>query len=146
MITSRSIILFMALFYVFSGGCNKDKNPTKSSNDMALVGIWNLTEMISESQGVTDTLTASQIDSTGLVWTFNIENDGTIEQITNISGPLITMPGTWETSAGQLSLTLTGPTGGTSTLVYEYIVNGNILELRWQLQAGASFYAEFTKQ
>ncbi len=63
-----------------------------------------------------------------------------------MSGPLVTMPGTWSTSANQLTTILTGPTGGTGTVVYEYAIDGNILELNWQIPAGSEFYAEFTKQ
>ncbi len=113
---------------------------------MALAGNWKLTKMSSEYQGETETFTESQLDSLGLVWTYKIEDDGTIEQTTNISGTLITMQGTWETSANKLTLILTGPTGGSGTLVYEYLIDGNILKLNWDIPAGTKFYAEFTKQ
>ncbi len=42
--------------------------------------------MSSEYQGVTDILTESQIDSMGLVWTLKMDDDGIIEQTTNMSG------------------------------------------------------------
>lgn len=149
MISLRSIIGIigcMALFLVFSGSCCKDEGPTGPENDMALAGNWKLTKMSSEYQGETETFTESQLDSLGLVWTYKIEDDGTIEQTTNISGTLITMQGTWETSANKLTLILTGPTGGSGTLVYEYLIDGNILKLNWDIPAGTKFYAEFTKQ
>ena len=139
-------IVCISLFFVFSGSCSKDESPTEPQSNIALVGNWELTKMSSIYQGVTETITESQLDSIGLVWTLKIENNGTIEQITNISGQLVTMPGTWKTSANQLSLTLTGPSGGASTIVYEYAIDGNILELNWQIPAGSEFYAEFTKQ
>ncbi len=138
--------ILVFIFALLSGGCSKDENPTEAKNDLALVGYWELTKMSSEYQGVTDTLTESQIDSMGLVWTLKIEDDGTIEQTTNMSGPLVTMPGTWSTSANQLTTILTGPTGGTGTVVYEYAIDGNILKLNWEIPAGPKFYAEFIKQ
>jgi hypothetical protein len=107
--------ILVFIFALLSGGCSKDENPTEAKNDLALVGYWELTEMSSEDQGVIDTLTESQIDSMGLVWTLKIEDDGTIEQTTNMSGPLVTMPGTWSTSANQLTTILTGPTGAPPT-------------------------------
>ena len=149
MISLRSnigIIVCMVLFSVFSGSCCKDEGPTEPANDMALVGNWKLTKMSSEYQGETETFTESQLDSLGLVWKYEIEDDGTIEQTTNISGTLITMPGTWETSANKLTMILTEPGGGTGTLVYEYLIIGNILKLDWDIPAGTKFYAEFTKQ
>ncbi|MCK4559273.1 MAG: lipocalin family protein [Calditrichia bacterium] len=139
-------ILFALIFSFLSGGCSKDENPTEAKNDLALVGYWELTKMSSEYQGVADTLTESQIDSMGLVWTLKIEDDGTIEQTTNMSGPLVTMSGTWSTSANQLTTILTGPTGGTGTVVYEYAIDENILKLNWEIPAGTKFYAEFIKQ
>ena len=56
------------------------------------------------------------------------------------------MPGTWSTSANQLTMILTGPTGESATLVYEYAIDGNLLKLNWEIPAGTKFYAEFTKQ
>ena len=82
----------------------------------------------------------------GMVWTFRFEGDGSMEQVTNIGGPLITMPGTWNTSTDQLTMTLTGPTGGQGQMAYQYSIDENILELIWSLPAGPDFVAEFTKQ
>ena len=41
---------------------------------------------------------------------------------------------------------LTHSAGGTGTLVYDYVIDGNILKLNWEIQSGAKFYAEFTKK
>ena len=139
-------ILFALFFALLSGGCNNDDNPTEANSDPPLAGVWEVTKMSSEYQGVIETLTESQLDSMGFVWTFNIKNDSTIEQTTNMSGPLLTMPGTWSTSANQLTMILTGPTGESATLVYEYAIDGNLLKLNWEIPAGPKFYAEFTKQ
>ena len=140
------IILCMALFSVFSGSCSKDKSPTGPEGDIALVGNWKVTLMSSEYQGVTVTYTESQLDSMGMVWTFEIKDDSTIEQTTNMSGPLVTMPGTWSTSSNQLTMILIGPSGEPGTLVYEYEIDDNILKLDWELSGGTKLYAEFTKQ
>ncbi len=102
--------------------------------------------MITYLEGDTIIYNEAIIDSMSMIWTLIIDDNGSIEQITNISGPLLTMPGTWETSTNQLSLTLTGPTGGVSTLVYDYADDENVMTLNWQLPAGTAFTAEFTKQ
>ncbi len=99
-----------------------------------------------EYDGTTGSYTQSQLDSIGLIWTLKLEEDGSAEQITNISGELINMPGTWETDAGKLTLILTGPSGGTSPMEYEYALSENLLKLNWQLPAGTKFNAEFTRQ
>ncbi len=135
----------LTVFMLFYFGCSKDKSPTEPESDMELVGNWKLTKTISEYQGETETFTESQLDSMGLVWTYKIEDDGTIELTTNISGTLLTLPDTWSTSENQLTMILIGPTGKPGTLVYEYVIDGNILKL-WELPAGTKSYAEFTKQ
>ncbi|MBA7542004.1 hypothetical protein ES705_34320 [subsurface metagenome] len=139
-------ILLAVILYLLSGGCSKDESPTEPQSNMALVGNWKLTKMSSEFQGVTDTFTESQLDSVGIVRTFKIEDDETVEQTTNLSGPLVTMSGTWSTSTNQFTMILTGPTGETGTLVYEYVIDGNILKLNWEIPVGTKLYAEFTKQ
>ena len=63
-----------------------------------------------------------------------------------MSGPLVTMPGTWSTSSNQLTMILIGPSGEPGTLVYEYEIDDNILKLDWELSGGTKLYAEFTKQ
>jgi hypothetical protein len=128
-------------------GCGSDDNsPTTPSRDMELVGDWKVTMMSTEYDGESETYTESQLDSLGIVWTLGIEDDGAIEQTTNLSGPMLTMPGTWETSANQLTLMLTGPTGEPSTLVYDYDIDGDILALEWAIGTETECYAEFTRQ
>lgn len=144
--TIKAAILLICFFSLFSAGCSKDENPSNTENDMNLVGTWKLTKMVSEYQGETETFTESQLDSMDLVWNLNLESDGTAEQTTNMSGPTVSMPGTWSTSANQLTLVLNAPSGETGTLVYEYVIDGNILKLNWEIPAGTKFHAEFTKQ
>ncbi len=144
--TIKTAILLICFVSSFSGGCAKDKDTENTKRDMAVVGTWKLTKMASEYQGETETFTESQLDSMDLVWNLNLESDGTAEQTTNISGPTLTMPGTWSTSANQLTLVLNAPSGETGTLVYEYVLDGNILKLNWEIPAGTKFSAEFTKQ
>jgi hypothetical protein len=139
-------ILFMAPFFLFTSSCDKDESTAGPTSDMTLAGIWEATKMIWEYQGETGTYTENQLDSLGLVWTFNIKEDGTMEQTTNISGPLVTFQGTWEASANQLTMNLTGPGGEEGTMVYEYAIDGNILKLSWSIPSGTKFYTEFTRQ
>jgi len=139
------IILSLFAFWLFLSSCEND-NPTKPKDDMKLAGTWAISKMSSEYEGETISYTKSQLDSMGFVWILKMEENGTMEQTTNISGPLLTFPGTWSTSAEKLSLTLTAHTGDVGTMVYEYAIDGNILKLSWELPAGTKFYAEFTKQ
>jgi hypothetical protein len=54
--------------------------------------------------------------------------------------------GTWEASANQLTMNLTGPGGEDGTMVYDYAIDGNILKLIWSIPSGTKFYTEFTRQ
>ena len=139
-------VLLMALFYLFTSSCDKDESTAGPTSDATLVGIWKVTRTIWEYQGETGTYTENQLDSLGLVWTFNIKVDGTMEQTTNISGPLVTFQGTWVASANQLTMNLTGPGGEEGTMVYDYVIDGNILKLIWSIPSGTKFYTEFTRQ
>ena len=143
---AMTVLPCIVLCSLLAMSCSKDDSPTAPQNDMVLVGYWEVSLMRSIIEEDTTIQDQSTLDAMGLVWDFRIEDDMTIEQITNISGPLVTMPGTWGTSGNQLSLTLTGPSGGTSTLVYTYTVDDNLLTLDWQLPSGTKFYAEFTRQ
>ncbi|HAP34790.1 MAG TPA: hypothetical protein DCQ28_02170 [Bacteroidetes bacterium] len=142
----KVVVLFAFFFPLLLWRCSKENNPAEPQSTNPLAGNWKITKMISEYQGMSETLTESQLDSMGLVWTFKIENDGSIQQTTNISGQLITMPGTCSTSGTQLTMILKGPTGENGTIVYDYVIEGNILKLHWGIQSGAIFNAEFTKQ
>ena len=141
-----AVALLCVIFLSLLIGACEDDGPTQPKRDMELVGTWKLTKMSSEYEGVTETFTEDQLDSMGVVWTLKIEDDGTMEQITNISGPLVTSPGTWSTSVDQLTMILIGPTGEPGTIVFEYVIDGNILKLHWGILAGTKLDAEFTKQ
>jgi hypothetical protein len=141
-------VLLMLLPFIFYS-CNKDdgedeENSTRS--DVRLVGLWQITKMTTIYQGETEILTQSQLDSLGIVWKYLFANDNSVELTTNISGPVITMPGTWSTSPNQLTLILTGPTGAPATLIYEYLIEGILLKLDWEIPGGSKYFGEFTKQ
>jgi hypothetical protein len=141
------VAILPVLFFSFLlEGCHKDESSEGLENDMALVGNWKLTKMISEYQGETETFTESQLDSMDFIWNLKMKNDGTAEQTTNISGPTVTMPGTWSSSANQLTMVLSTPSGESGTMVYEYVIDGNLLKLNWEIPAGTKFNAEFTRQ
>ena len=142
----KAAVLFVLILSLFSGGCGKDETPAGPASDTALVGNWKLTQTFSEYQGAVESLTESQLDSMDVVWTLRIENNGTVEQTTNLSGSLATMPGTWSASANQLTLVLTHPSGERGRLVYEYIIAGNRLKLNWAMPTGAKLSAEFAKR
>ena len=141
-----TVLTFIILSSLFTVSCSKDDSPTEPQNDMALVGDWELSLMRSIEAADTTILDQSELDSMGLIWNLEFKDDLTMEQVTNMSGPIVTMPGTWETSGNQLSITLTGPSDETSTLTYAYAVDGNLMSLDWQLPSGTEFYSEFTRQ
>ncbi|MBN1791503.1 MAG: lipocalin family protein [Bacteroidales bacterium] len=127
--------------------CDKEEDNTYPARDMALVGLWKITASTAIYQGDTISYSERQLDSLDVVWIFKIKDNGTIEQTTNMSGPLVTFPGTWKTAADQLTMTLTGPDGDLGTLTYEYAIDGNLLMLQWALPNGGTKYcAGFTKQ
>lgn len=134
-------ILLFFLTVVFS--CSDNSTGPADSNP--LVGTWNISTMITIYEGEIETFNESQLKEIGVIWTLIIKDDDTIEQITNLSGPLITMPGTWSASENQIVIILKGPTGTSGTMVYNYKIEDDILNLNWQIPAGTEFFAEFTK-
>ena len=91
------------------------------------------------------TYTESQLDSMGIVWTFKIEDDGTVEWTSNISGTLVTISCTWSTSANKLTITPKEFNYEVGPMTFNYAVEENILKLNWEREGG-KHYAEFTKQ
>ena len=140
---NNGLIAILLFFLVFLFSCSD--NSTEPEEISPLVGTWDLSKMTSILEGVAETYDATQLEEMNLIWTLKFQEDHTAEQITNISGPLLTVPGTWSTSENQLTLVYEGPTGSTGTMIYDYTLDENILELNWQLPAGAEFIAEFTK-
>ena len=138
-------MLCLLVFTLFFSACEKD-SPTKPKEEVTLVGTWKVSKMSWTSSSESGTYTESQLDSMGLVLTYKLKEDSTMELITNIDGPLMTLTGTWSTSGNQLTMTSKGPNGEIGTLVNEYAIDGNILKLNWQISAGTKYYAEFTKQ
>jgi len=138
-------ILSALIFLLILIAC-EDNSPAKTEDDLGLVGSWEVTKMSSEYQGETVTYTESQLDSIGLIWTLDIEEPGTVVQTTNMSSPIVSMPGTWKTSGNKLTLNLTAPNGEVGEMVYQYAIDGNILKLNWKMPVGTELYAEFTKQ
>ena len=134
-------VAFSILFYA----CD-DKNPTKPENPAPLAGTWDIIKMSSEYEGETVSYNASQLDSVGLIWTLKFEENGTMEQTTNMSGTVVTFPGIWAETGNELTMKLTGHTGEESTIIYEFVIEGYILKLNWAIPAGTKFYAEFERQ
>lgn len=124
----------------------KEETPAETANDMALVDNWEITKMTSEFQGATEIFTEHQLDSMGIIWEYKFNADLTLELSTNMEGPFLTLDGDWSTEINQLTMVVTGPNGTPGTIVYAYVINGNILTLNWTIQNGAKQEGEFTKQ
>jgi len=140
-----ALVPITILLLLLNGGCGDDSSPEGSGHDMDLVGFWDLTSWTWTVDGVTDSYTEADLDSIGIVWTLDLQENGDAEQVTNMSGPLTTMPGTWETSDGQMTLNLEGPTGEMGTITYDYVVAGDALTLDWSLPENNTFSAVFRK-
>jgi hypothetical protein len=142
--TFRFSMLSLCLFSLIIGSC--DKNSTEPPESPSIVGTWKITKTASEYQGVVETYDENQLNEMGVVWIYQFNDDHTMELTTNLSGPLITITGTWQVSENKLTMTTTGPTGGTATSMYIYSIVGNILKLNWQNPNGTKCNYEFTKQ
>ncbi len=144
------VIIIVALCVLLSclllGAC-KDGDLLEPERDTALAGTWDITKMSYVSADETVTYTESDLNEMGSVWTLQMEDDGTLEQTSNMSGSdsLETQTGTWcSTSADQFSITFTALS---ITILYEYTIDGIILELTRENPAGnMRIDAEFTKQ
>jgi len=125
----------------------KDNNSTEPQYDSNLVGNWKVSSMSWEGPTESGSYDQRQLDSVGVIWNLNFMSDNTAEQITNLSGPTITQPGTWTNSGNKLSLNLKVPNSDEAgTMDYTYIVENNLLKLNWLLGDGTIFDGEFTKQ
>ena len=142
------VLLLGIMLILFSNSCStKDENTTEPKYDSDLVGQWELSKMSWSSQSETGSYSQTQLDSLGIIWNLNFSSDNTAEQITNFSGPLTTQTGTWLNSGNELTLELKAPTTDeVGTMVYNYVVENNLLKLNWILPAGIEFNSEFTKQ
>jgi hypothetical protein len=140
-IIGDSAILLFLLGFAFS--CSNKS--TESEEIHPLVGSWEISAMTTLNQGETETFNQSQLNEMGVIWKYIFSEDYSAEQITNISGSLLSMPGTWSASETQLTLVLLGPAGNKGTLKYLYRIEDDILKLNWQLQDGPEYFAEFTK-
>ncbi|UCH11284.1 MAG: hypothetical protein JSU61_05185 [Fidelibacterota bacterium] len=133
---------------LFLGAC-EDNNASKRHGDPALIGTWDIIEMSWITPSDTTTYIETQLNGMGAVWTLVLRADGTLEQVSNMSGSgtLDTQTGTWSTSDGQLTITLTFPAAAASTLVYEYAVDGELLTLSRASPMGDMIIrADFRKQ
>ncbi|UCH11322.1 MAG: hypothetical protein JSU61_05380, partial [Fidelibacterota bacterium] len=86
---------------LFLGAC-EDNNHSVPQGDTALIGTWDVIEMSWITTGDTTTYTETQLNGMGAVWTLVLRADGTLEQVSNMSGSgtLDTQTGTWSTSDG----------------------------------------------
>jgi len=144
-------ILCIFLFSLFSAGCDKDKSPTEPKRDLALVGTWEMTKITWEFPGETTSYTENQLLEMGFFTTFEINNDGTFKQTTNMvdmsqAGPPEIYTGTWTTSANQFEMTFT-INGNTNTAVFEYNIVGDIVTFINASPSGdMRIIMEYTKQ
>ena len=129
------VIISVLMLFLF--GCSKDKSPTESESDMALVGTWKLIEMRWISLNDTTTTTESQLNDMGMFDIAEYYDDGTFKGTTNMSGSgeLETHSGTWTSVGNQLVLNYTSPPGLPS-IIWEYTFSDNLLKLKRSSPSG----------
>jgi len=137
------VICSLFIFFIY---CNDDKL-TEPENESSFVGNWKVSSMSWDGPNESGSYDISQLDSLGVIWKLNIESDKSVEQITNLSGPITTQPGSWSTDGNKLTLSLKSPVSEEmGTMIYQYYVENNILKLEWTIASGSIYYsAEFTK-
>jgi hypothetical protein len=141
-VSSAIILAFFSLICV-SLQCKETDEPENET----LTGKWKLSKMSWENQSESGLYSQKQLDSIGVIWEFEFFSDGKITQTTNLSGPLVTFPGTWSVAGNQLTLTLTNPYDNNSTgiLNYDFSVSETTLKLNWTISGGTKYVAEFNK-
>jgi hypothetical protein len=139
----KAFFIICGLLILLFTGCSDKKNPVDANEDQPLLGKWEVNLMSSEFQGTVETFSKNQLDSIGLIWTHEFKEDHSLIQVTNMSGPVRTMPGTWKKQDNVLLLTITGPNGMQGTLSYDYVCEEDVLRLEWEMSNGRKNHAEF---
>ena len=114
----RNLLSTLLVFsFLFTIGCGDDE-ATDETNP--LVGVWNMTSVIIESEGTT-TLDAS--DEFSIVLIFN--EDGTFSNQGVFEGESHSESGTWSTSENKLTVITEDVQEGTETEIWDYTVSGS---------------------
>ena len=141
------IIIGMVITLLFAACSSDENNPTESTNDVDVIGVWKQISMSWTTSYDSGSYSQSQLDSLGIVWELTFNSDNTAVQITNLGGSLTTQTGTWAISGDQLTLTVKAPTTDEfGTICYKCDVENNLLNLCWTISTGTEFSSEFTKQ
>ena len=113
----RNLLSMLLVFsFLFTIGCDDDDEATDETNP--LVGVWNMTSVVIESEGTT-TLDAS--DEFSIVLIFN--EDGTFSNQGVFEGESHSESGTWSTSENKLTVITEDVQEGTETEIWDYTVS-----------------------
>ena len=113
----RNLLSTLLVFsFLFTIGCEDDK----ATDSNPLVGVWNMTSIVIESEGTT-TLDAS--DEFSIVLIFN--EDGTFSNQGVFDGESHSESGTWSTSGNKLTVITEDVQEGTETEIWDYTVSGS---------------------
>jgi hypothetical protein len=129
-----SKLAFLALFFSLISICCKDDNSTEPQPNNTLIGIWKVSSMSWDGSSESGSYNQDELNNLGIIWNLEFKSDKSAVQITNLSGPVTTQNGTWSIENGKLTLKLKAPNSEEmGTMVYDYQVEGNMLELKWSM-------------
>ena len=113
----RNLLSMLLVFsFLFTIGCEDDE----ATDSNPLVGVWNMTSIVIESEGTT-TIDAGSDYSIVLI--FN--EDGTFSNQGVMEGESHSESGTWSTSENKLTVITEDVQEGTETEIWDYTVSGS---------------------
>ena len=114
----KNLLSMLLVFsFLFTIGCEDDDATESEFNP--LVGVWNMTSIVIESEGTT---TIDADDDFNMVIIFN--EDGTFSNQGAFDGESHSESGTWSTSGNTIT-TIFDDEGETITDVWDYTLSGN---------------------
>tara|TARA_B100001167_G_scaffold13098_1_gene7084 strand:+ start:131 stop:568 length:438 start_codon:yes stop_codon:yes gene_type:complete len=115
----KNLLSMLLVFsFLFTIGCEDDEATESEFNP--LVGVWNMTSIVIESEGTT---TIDADDDFNMVIIFN--EDGTFSNQGAFDGESHSETGTWSTSENKLTIITDDVAEGEETDIWDYTVSGN---------------------
>ena len=119
----KNLLSMLLVFsFLFTIGCEDDDATESELNP--LVGVWNMTSIVIESEGTT---TIDADDDFNMVIIFN--EDGTFSNQGVVEGESHSESGTWSTSGNKLTVITEDVEEGTVTDIWDYILIGSSLSI-----------------
>ena len=144
----QSIGVFSFLFMVsiiFSIiSCKKNNGTPQNTDGNSFVGYWIVSKIISEYNGETEVMMQMELIDKGIIWTWQLSVDSTMEMTTNFNGPLKTWEGRWYYEDQQIGF-ITVENGVAREFIYKGSIQSGKLVLNWKKTNGTKYSADFVK-